>query len=397
MSSSIRPLLFVPRYWPGVGGAELHSRRLAQELALQVPVEVARCCSEETHATDLAFAYAEAGCVRDGEMLVHTLAPKPAWRGVARALAAAAPRSRLARGAYGRLARSMALASLRDIAGEATVMHAIYNGFTPGAQAMQSMGRPFVWTPLAHTTRPDGTAWSSAQFQTLYRQADALIAMTEYEREWLIKQGAASSRVHVCPMAPLFASDVPRPQDFRARHGLGDHPYILFLGRTAEYKGYAALLDAAPSIWAKHPDARLVFAGPITDAAQKRFEAIDDPRVIIAGPLSDADKKSALAACTMLCVPSTEESLGVVYLEAWSFEKPVIAADIPAMQSVIEAGQDGLIVNPKPAPIADAVNTLLERPAHAADLGRKGARKVERQYNWASIADAHLKIYQSVI
>lgn len=397
MSSPIRPLLFVPRYWPGVGGAELHSRRLAQELSRQVPIEVARCCSEETHATDLAFAYAEAGCVRDDEMLVHTLAPKPAWRGVARALAAAAPRSRLARGAYGRLARALAHASLGDIAGEATVLHAIYNGFTPGAQAMQALGRPFVWTPLAHTTRPDGTAWSSSQFRDLYKKADALIAMTEYEREWLIKQGAASSRVHVCPMAPLFASDVPKPQEFRARHDLGDHPYILFLGRMAEYKGYAALLDAAPTIWARHPDTRLVFAGPITDAARARFDKVDDPRVVIAGPLSDADKKSALAACTMLCVASTEESLGVVYLEAWSFEKPVIAANIPAMQSVIESGQDGLIVEQAHMPIADAVNTLLERPTYAADLGRKGARKVEHQYNWASIADTHMKIYQSVI
>ena len=397
MSQTVRPLLFVPRYWPGVGGAELHSRRLAQELSLQVAVEVARCCSDEAGPTDLAFASAQAGCTRDGEMLVHTIAPAPGWRGALETLASVAPKSRLARGLYSRIARSQAAESFRKIATEANVLHAIYNGFTPGAQALQGLKRPFVWTPLAHTTKQEGTAWSSSQFLSLYRKADALIAMTEYEQEWLIDRGASPSRVHVCPMAPLFATDVPQPLEFRARHGLNDKPFVLFLGRSTEYKGYGAILEAAQTVWSRNPEAHLVFSGPVTTQARERFNQSNDPRIIVTGPLSDADKKSALAACSLLCVPSTEESLGVVYLEAWSFEKPVIAADIPAMHSVVSSGHDGLVVRPDGGSVAGAINELLERPSWAAELGRNGASKVDRQYNWASIADAHLKIYRSVV
>ncbi|MBO6798549.1 glycosyltransferase family 4 protein [Maricaulis sp.] len=397
MSHPVRPLLFVPRYWPGMGGAELHSRRLAQELALQVPIEVARCCDEEARPTDLAFAYAEPRCVRDDDMLVHTIAPANSWKGGIRLLAEASKRSRIARGVYGHLARRLARSSFQNIADGATVAHAIYNGFTPGAQALQALGKPFVWTPLAHTTKPTGTAWSSPQFRALYRKADALIAMTDFEREWLIGQGASPSRVHVCPMAPLFAEDVPEPQLFRENHALGEDPFILFLGRTAQYKGYGTVLEATPRIWEQHPTARFVFAGPVTSEASALFSQHQDPRILVTGPLTDADKKSALAACSLVCVPSTEESLGVVYLEGWSFEKPVIAADIPALQSVIESGKDGLLIEPSTLAVANAVAELLGRPSWAAELGKNGARKVERQYNWASIADAHLKIYQSVI
>ncbi|WP_300529454.1 glycosyltransferase family 4 protein [Maricaulis sp.] len=397
MSAPLRPFLFVPRYWPAVGGAELHSRRLAQELALHVPVEVARCCSSEPASTDYAFARARAGQVEDGPVMVKTIAPPNSYRPALGVLGDAAKGSRLARGLYAKLARPAAAASLRQASAQASVLHGVYNGFTPGAEALQSLGKPFVWTPLAHTTKPEGTAWSSPGFRRLYRKADALIAMTEYEREWLIGQGAAPSRVHVAPMAPLFDSDIPDPAAFRTRLGIADAPFVLFLGRTAEYKGYRALLAAAKTVWQSHPDVRFVFSGPLTAEAEAVFAEHTDLRIIVTGPLSGADKKSALSACTVLAVPSTEESLGVVYLEAWSFEKPVIAADIPAMRSVIAHDKDGLLVKPEGSAVAAAIADLLQRPERAQRMGSRGARKVEATYNWAAIADAHLKIYNAIL
>jgi len=397
MTDPVRPFLFVPRYWPAVGGAELHSRRLAQELAHHVPIEVARCCASEDVVTDYAFAHAKSERVDDGPIPVHTIAPPALWRAPLAILSQAAKGSRLARGAYGRAARVAAASSLRLASQDADVLHGIYNGFTPGAEALQSLGKPFVWTPLAHTTKPEGTAWSSPGFKRLYRKADALIAMTEYEREWLIGQGAQASRVHVAPMAPLFDSDIPDPAGFKARLGLADVPFVLFLGRTAEYKGYRAVLAAAEQVWQSHPDVRFVFAGPLTEEAQGAFAEHTDPRIIATGPLSGADKKSALSACTVLAVPSTEESLGVVYLEAWSFEKPVIAADIPAMRSVIGNEEDGLLVTPEGGAVAAAIEAVLQHPGRAQRMGAKGARKVEAKYNWAAIADAHLKIYNAIL
>ncbi len=397
MNAALRPFLFVPRYWPGIGGAELHSRRLAQELALHCQVSVARTCSSEDVETDYAFATAEHAEVFDGDIPVTTIAPGKTWRGVLNPLAQLSGRNRFVRAVYGRLACTAAAESLRPLVGNSDVVHGIYNGFTPGADALQSLGKPFVWTPLAHTTKPEGTAWSSPGFRRLYRKADALIAMTEYEREWLIGQGAQPSRVHVCPMAALFDEGVPDPAGFRARHGIGDAPMVLFLGRTASYKGYRQLLDAAPAIWRRHPSVHLVFAGPVTAEAAAAFKAVDDRRLIIAGHVTGQEKKSALSACTLLCVPSTEESLGVVFLEAWSFEKPVIAADIPVMRSVIADKRDGLLVPQTPAPIAQAILRLLDNPRMADAMGVCGGRRVEAEYNWARIAADHLKIYNSVV
>ena len=70
---------------------------------------------------------------------------------------------------------------------------------------------------------------------------------------------------------------------------------------------------------------------PRTPFSQKFFtQQPPDPRLIELGTVDLQQKTNALAACTLLCLPSTQESFGGVFTEAWSFEKPVIGANIPA-------------------------------------------------------------------
>jgi glycosyltransferase involved in cell wall biosynthesis len=229
----------------------------------------------------------------------------------------------------------------------------------------------------------------------LYRRADALIAMTDYERHWLIEQGAAAHKVHVVPMAPLFETEqVESEEAFRARYGVGSHPYIFFLGRMTQAKGVPPLLEAMPQLWQRYPDLRLVLAGPDDDLIQGAAAAVlTDPRVIHAGLIDGASKRAALSYCRCLCVPSTEESLGVIYLEAWAHGRPVIAADTPVMRAVIDAGQDGLLVAPQAADIAGAASQLLAQPEWADQLGERGRAKVQQCYSWESSASRLAAIY----
>ncbi len=389
--TSTKALMMVPRYWPQTGGAELHSRRLAQELSQDIDIDILRFNAETDTVTDFAYARAQSGIVNDGGMSVHTLSSSGPNAALLRGLSRTADRLRPARRAFNMLARRDLAPRLRQLTREHDVVHGVYNGFTAGFEALADTGKPFVFTPLTHTTKPEGTAWSSPQFKRLYQRADALIAMTEYEREWLTAQGADADKVHVCPMAPLFDLSKPDPDGFRARWDLGDAPVILFLGRLTGYKGYRQLIAAADRVWQEHPATRFVIAGP-----GERPAGLSDDRLVFTGSISDPEKKSAIAACDLLCVPSTEESLGVVYLEAWSFGKPVIAADIPAMRSVIRHGHDGWLVDQDAGAIADRILILLDDPDRMLAAGRAGALKVERIYNWAQSARQLRSIYADI-
>ncbi len=251
---------------------------------------------------------------------------------------------------------------------------------------------PFVITALHH---PGWVGNKFRHYDRIFRAASAVIALTESERKTLIQtKGVAAERVHVTGIGPILAPSYS-VQAFRDRYDLRG-PYVLFVGRKAPHKGWATLLQAAPRILADHTDAHIVFIGPDTRASETAFASTDIARVINLGAVDLATKTAAIAGCELLALPSTGESFGGVFTEAWSFAKPVVGIDIPSVACVVTDGTDGLLVAPKIGPLAEAVSGLLAHPGRAAELGANGLRKVGQRYGWDRIAEATLAIYREV-
>lgn len=395
MSPSV--LTIIPRYWPAMGGAEQHTRALVQELSSRINCKVATFCGTEPVATDHAFAFAEHRNMLDGSVPIEQLAANGVSKPILKALGRAAGGSRVVDRLFRTAVKRPLRSALKDLVADADIVHCVYNGFTPAAEVAATFDKPFVWTPLAHTTLPAGTAWSSSGFQKLYQRADALIAMTEYEQAWLAQMGANQDKVHVAPMAPLLPEIKSDPESFKRAFEITESQMVLFLGRVTEAKGARILIEAADQIWASNPDTAIVLAGPYEDSLLSNWLQSTDPRLKICGALGEADKQAALQACDLVCVPSAEESLGVVYLEAWAFAKPVVAADIPVLRTVISDQKDGLLIDRTPFAVATAVTKLLADPAHAARMGQSGKAKTDRNYNWASTAETLLEIYDQVL
>ena len=124
---------------------------------------------------------------------------------------------------------------------------------------------------------------------------------------------------------------------------------------------------------------------------------MEDRRVHRLGAVSLEEKTNALAACDILCVPSTQESFGGVYTEAWSFGKPVIGCPIPAVQEVITDGEDGFLVNQDAPEIAERITYLLSHPEQARKLGDAGKRKVLNRYTWDCIATLTEQAYMKIL
>ena len=115
------------------------------------------------------------------------------------------------------------------------------------------------------------------------------------------------------------------------------------------------------------------------------------------GQVDLPQKTDALAACTLLCLPSTQESFGGVYTEAWSFGKPVIGANIPAVAEVIDDGVNGYLVSPIPDEIAEKISYLLNHTTIAHQLGQAGRQKVIEKYSWDKLAQKTEEIYTTVL
>jgi glycosyltransferase involved in cell wall biosynthesis len=251
---------------------------------------------------------------------------------------------------------------------------------------------PFVFTPVHH---PRWTGWRYREYIKLYQLADAIIALTDHEKQTLIRLGAREEKIHITGIGPVLAPTA-YPEVFRQRYNL-DEPMILFLGQHYPYKGYQQLLQATAKVWKKVPEARFVFIGPEVAGSEKIFVRYRDRRIHRLGSVDLQTKTDALAACNLLCVPSSQESFGGVYTEAWSFAKPVIGCNIPAVAEVITGGVNGYLVEQDSIHISDTICQVLLDRSLASRMGQAGKEKVESLFTWEKLAKKTEGIYRDTI
>jgi glycosyltransferase involved in cell wall biosynthesis len=225
--------------------------------------------------------------------------------------------------------------------------------------------------------------------------SDAVIALTNAEKQTLINIGVQEEKIYVTGNGPILSAQA-YPEKFRELNSIRG-PFVLFIGQLYPYKGYKELLEAAWLVWQRVPDVHFVFIGPPVGRSENEFLAMADPRIHRLRKVDQQVKTDALAACTLLCVPSTQESFGGVYTEAWWFEKPVIGCPIPAVSEVISDGVDGLLVEQNVNQISERICHLLLNPELVQRMGSAGRRKVEERYTWDKLAERTQAIYQKVI
>jgi len=382
---------------PLPGGTETYLDRLSHTLAAQghdVRV-VPRFVETRPHPFERLLATHEpARQYHDDGVQVHVLAPVPERRLLLRPAARLHFYPTTQASAIG-LYKAAFYQPLADALDGCEVIH--YSGTGReligfvAQQIAADTNRPFIVTPHMHV----GSWGDSALDLRLYRQADRIIAFTEYEQSAYVEQGIPPNRVHVCGSG-LSVSGTGDGARFRREADVGNAPLILFLGRKAKYKGYPMLLRAAPHIWDQHPAAHLVLAGPPDESAsltdsEKRMAA--DPRILEYGFVSDEMREDLYAACDLFCLPSTDEAFGLVYLEAGSYGKPVVGLDIPTLRELIGQAQSGLLASPSAPSVANAVCWLLDNPDERHRMGKNG-QAVARMQTWDHVASTTADLYR---
>jgi phosphatidylinositol alpha-1,6-mannosyltransferase len=396
-------LLVSQNYHPYVGGVETHARQVAHELAQRHRVAVAAGTFQPSRLPtrlrmlQTSLLVPSYRSYQDGVVPVHALTPTAGNRLrmlpiAARAIPGLRRRAdhRLIRFGYPWY-RSVFLPKLRELARDADVVHSLAGGYLgwTAQEAASQEGVPFVCTPFVHPHQWGDDPASVAY----YRRAAAVIALVESDRRYLRSLGVPDEKLHVIGVSP----DLPPTADparFRRQYGLSDRPMVLYVGRMMRQKGAQALREAANAVWHRLPEARFVFIGPATGESDDWFRPAD-PRSLSLGKVSAQEKADALAACDLFCMPSTSEILPTVYLEAWSYGKPVVGGRAPGLPELVEGNRAGITLGQDPAEISDALVSLLEDPALRARLGEHGRELVRRQYSVAAVVGALASLYAS--
>jgi glycosyltransferase involved in cell wall biosynthesis len=121
------------------------------------------------------------------------------------------------------------------------------------------------------------------------------------------------------------------------------------------------------------------------------------PGVYVPGPLPDAAKWGALREASAVVIPSSQESLSLVALEAWACGRPVIAnGESPVLTGQAHRSQAAVLYS-GPESFAEIAATLLADPARRLQLGEAGQRFVQSTYAWGRVEDRYQELMRNLI
>lgn len=253
---------------------------------------------------------------------------------------------------------------------------------------------PLVWMPLLHEEDPN---WPFDEIRSRVPAADALVAVTAHEADRLITgYGADPGRVHVIPPGVSVPEEPPVSET--------GPPMVLFLGRLTTSKGIDRLVTSMAAVWDAVPTARLVIAGTATpetaavEASLHRETGAAAPGTVeFLRNLPEEGKHRLIATASVLVLPSTVESFGLVLLEAWASAVPVVAFNTPVLRDVVDDGVDGSLVDPDGHALSGAIIDLLVDPERARSMGLAGFEKVSTRYSWDAAAERLETVYESIV
>ena len=220
------------------------------------------------------------------------------------------------------------------------------------------------------------------------RNSDVVVSMGGLQDDILTGVlGLPPSRTVHLPNAIEAVSD----ESHERRESGRDPNRFLFVGAIEFRKGMSSLLRTMARLTDLPLQFRLVGEGPMVERIRR--QAL--PNVTLAGPKFGAQLHDEYRRAGAFVLPSLQEGMPTVLLEALGHALPVIATDVGATRVLVRP-KTGLLVPPhRPAALEAAIRELAAMPMdRRAAMGAAGRTLVASQYTWPTVAQAHLGSFE---
>ncbi len=161
---------------------------------------------------------------------------------------------------------------------------------------------------------------------------------------------------------------------------------LLYIGRVEEKKNIRNLINGFKLFLTTHPDYTLVLVGKPGKGFQNfQFSITNSQNIEYKGFVRNEEKYTLLSESAALIHVPLEEGFSFPLLEAFDFNLPVIASDIPALRDV--AGNGAEFVNADDVEsIARGISKVIDNPVYSEELTQNGYNRLN-VYSWDSVAN----------
>ncbi len=227
-----------------------------------------------------------------------------------------------------------------------------------------------------------------------YNRADHIICPSDYAKERLLEYGVKRPISVVSNGIDLerFRLDKKGREDYRSRYGLeGIVPFSV--GHVFARKGVDTFVDVARRfdndfIWFGSLYGPLARNSSLNSALRNL-----PPNVKFTGFVDDII--AAYSAGDIFFFPSRAETQGIVILEAWAMERPVIIRDLPAYRGWTEDGKDCLKARNEEE-FVEHLRELIENKQLRRKLVRNGKKSVQK-HSLERVGSQLKEVYESVL
>lgn len=179
---------------------------------------------------------------------------------------------------------------------------------------------------------------------------------------------------------------------------------ILFVGRFEKRKGIDVLLAALPGLLTTHPRLTVELIGKHDLPSESGTSYAEEftarhgesgwfDRVMIRGEVDDVALDQAFRDCDIFVAPSRFESFGLIYVEAMSAARPVVAARSGAATEIVVDGVTGTLVDSgDPAALESALQHLVDDPEARRTMSIAGRERFLHHFTVAAMADRFLAL-----
>jgi glycogen(starch) synthase len=187
----------------------------------------------------------------------------------------------------------------------------------------------------------------------------------------------------------------------RNKHGLPNGPVILFVGRLVHEKGAQTLIDAAPRLFERYPDATVIIAGSGYFEQLLRDQARDrgiGERVRFFGMANDKDLGELYKLASVFVAPSFYEPFGIVALEAMAAKVPLVTTRSGGLPEINLDGITGLTYEAGDGWwLGWQILCLLNEPEKTKAYVEAAYARVRDEYNWTSVTEKTVAVYDEAI
>lgn len=237
-------------------------------------------------------------------------------------------------------------------------------------------------------------------FRWLLSQSDAITAISNYGANLIREILPKEKRVAIIPFGAAIAVKEIKEKKRKP------FPQLLFVGRLVERKGVDYLIRAFAEVKKEIP----AFLTIIGDGKErKKLEGLAkelgvSDAVKFTGFVSSPELERYYERCDIFILPAIfdakgdTEMLGVVLLEAMSYQKPVIASRVGGIIDIVKDHETGILVKEKSVEeLKEKILELLRDEKLRERIGETGSKFVQTQFSWERIIKGLSDLYQTIL